>query len=1162
MIYEQLTDNECYLYALTQDESGLDLAEFCYIDETSEDGCFRAWPIQYAWWRKKDQKQISAGSRSVGKALAVDTPIFTLDGWKLMGDIEEGDFVLHPSGAPNCVIETHEIYDDRPCYQIDFSNGGRITADSNHLWVVWDDLNNPLMVTTHALYKNYSTYKIPEQQTAWAGHIAPKAVESWITIDSVIKVEPQPTRCITVESDDGMFLAGQALIPTHNSLSIKFRAFAFPFLNPGEEMIVTAPENIHLEAVTDNIETLYVNNKLASEMIVGGRGGITHRPFRMNFSNGARIMGRIPQLDGSGIKGCFEKGTLVLTRRGCIPIEAVEVGDIVFTHLGNWKKVTHTWIFQEETPVRVQANRLSEGVVCSGIEPFWARYGNTLNMKQNEPEWCFAKDLAVQKNRRHRWNLLSPAEFPEETQPAFPFKYDEKEVETLYWLFGLYQAEGSSSIKSGQVTFSVHEEEVDCVKSAINRIGYNAGATRKKGLGMDVYFSSQPFITFLREEFKACKEKTIPVWMYGAPRELKEAFFSGALYGDGCWRHESLNEYITVIRSLAYEMKMFAQSLGYVASVHRNNTSTNFGDNGWYRVLVSDQPESSNFIDGHIMSGVQNVEELAPMTVYDLTVEDDHSFTANSVFARNTHPIWLEQDEACFPGETLVFTHKGHIRIDEIEIGDYVLTHKNRWKKVLNVWDRGERETINVKGFIVPTPTRLISKTIRVTPNHRFYAKKSQYSPTEWIRADELKGCLWSYFVDGRLVFGAVGKEYELDPEICRVYDIEVEDDHSFVAEGIVVHNSDYPEKGWDEIVETVKVQNPKARWRAHGVTRGVGDKFDEKISGSESEWAVIRLPAMYRPNWTDNERKSKIEEYHGYDSPNYRRNILGLPGDNNSPMFVLHRIMANVVLDLEDNYNAFEYYNTFIDEAMIREVDDILELIDIPASHSSYSRFWIGMDFGWTQAPSAIAVFAEIRNPKKDETSLKLLTKIILKRVAPIDQFKVIMHLMEVYRPIAYAMDGTGAGQPVVSLLENKVEEDPSTQHMFDRIKSYNFSQKVIVGFDNTIKIDERKVDGYMDAAIYRPFLEASADAMRVLIDNTRFMLPYDKEVIGELQSTPKNTRTMPDAYGKSTHKKTGQHTLDAMRMAVMAYSTTHIDEFIAAHQKIWVAPSMIFLD
>ena len=97
----------------------------------------------------------------------------------------------------------------------------------------------------------------------------------------------------------------QAARSVGKSLSIQARACAFPFVHPGQEMVITAPEANHLDAVTDNIETKLLGSRLTREMLVnsGGRGGVKHRPFHVNFQNGSRIMGRIPQRDGRGVKG-------------------------------------------------------------------------------------------------------------------------------------------------------------------------------------------------------------------------------------------------------------------------------------------------------------------------------------------------------------------------------------------------------------------------------------------------------------------------------------------------------------------------------------------------------------------------------------------------------------------------------------------------------------------------------------------------------------------------------------------------------------------------------------------------------------------------------------------------------------------------------------------
>jgi hypothetical protein len=153
-VLEAPTEEECYLLAILEDKSGLDLAEFTWYSPDSEDGCFRAWPFQWTWWRCDDKQQIDQCARSVGK-----------------------------------------------------------------------------------------------------------------------------------------------------SLSIKVRSFAFPFNFPGQEEVITAPELIHLEPIVGLIENQFQDTRLGREMLKRGRSSINHRPFMMQFQNGARIIGRIPQRDGRGAKG-------------------------------------------------------------------------------------------------------------------------------------------------------------------------------------------------------------------------------------------------------------------------------------------------------------------------------------------------------------------------------------------------------------------------------------------------------------------------------------------------------------------------------------------------------------------------------------------------------------------------------------------------------------------------------------------------------------------------------------------------------------------------------------------------------------------------------------------------------------------------------------------
>lgn len=384
---------------------------------------------------------------------------------------------------------------------------------------------------------------------------------------------------------------------------------------------------------------------------------------------------------------------------------------------------------------------------------------------------------------------------------------------------------------------------------------------------------------------------------------------------------------------------------------------------------------------------------------------------------------------------------------------------------------------------------------------------------------------------------------------------------------------SDYPEAGWAELFETLKQKEKEgaagadSRWRAHGVTRGVGGTFDEKTR-PDSNWTVHALPAMYRPTWDEDERAAKIAQYGSMENVDFRRNIYGLPGDASSPIFVLSRLMQCVDTEEYSEYNEHLYYNITIDDGELGDAEWGIESLmdDIPMSHTSkWRRFWAGMDVGWTQAPSVITIFGEESSKKRDGTSLRLLSKITLRRIGTEDQLKAILHLFKLYRPVGFALDSTGAGMPLLEIARAWARDDPEISQFMERVMGYNFSSKIAAGFDENVEIDLADPNGWERAVIWRNVLEWSTDVLRGLVDDKQLMLPYDRALIGEMQGqTWKYSRSALDAYGRKKLYSAGQfHALDAMRMAVLAFKQEWIDALIENHKASagWEPPDAIFL-
>ena len=159
------------------------------------------------------QMVIVAARPAVGKALALDTPLPTPSGWTTMGGVQVGDQLLGADGRPTTVVAATEVMHDRPCYEVEFSDGSVITADAEHLWhLSLAEDAEPATVTTTDVERAVA-------EGARATVVRPDGeldAATW-TVTAVTLVPSVPVRCVQVDGEDHLYLAGRSMIPTHNS---------------------------------------------------------------------------------------------------------------------------------------------------------------------------------------------------------------------------------------------------------------------------------------------------------------------------------------------------------------------------------------------------------------------------------------------------------------------------------------------------------------------------------------------------------------------------------------------------------------------------------------------------------------------------------------------------------------------------------------------------------------------------------------------------------------------------------------------------------------------------------------------------------------------------------------------------------------------------------
>jgi hypothetical protein len=481
--------------------------------------------------------------------------------------------------------------------------------------------------------------------------------------------------------------------------SIKLRALAFPFVYPGRGMLLTAPELNHLAPLTSEVERVLLDTWVVRAMLPDEKSaGIRKQPhWEARFKNGTSIVSRLPNKDGKGIKGqhvtqleideCFPAGTLIATRRGQVPIEDVVVGDLVWTHRGRWREVTDTISRGPREAIFLKGHG-SSGMICTPNHKFWARrvlsYGNARDRQSptlaDAPEWVPAREMLDA-----HWS--APVRM---TGPPAPMvipkartgsSYELKAMgEEFAWFLGHYVAEGSTSSSYGagraitRFTLSVHVDEVPEVTERLDAAGIHnwiVSNVMSSENCKNVVVNHCEIARFLaRECGSGARNKRVPPFVFSWPNDWQEAFLDGLLYGDGNVIKDPLGRYrvrrsqlATSSKALALGVKALTLGLGYSVSIHaltyekcgpRYIRGHLVKSPGTYAVVIG------NYGMGETRGGarwtkVKKMAQAETVEMYDLTVDEDHSFVADGIIVSNSQDYpkagWVEIVECLNSGD-------------------------------------------------------------------------------------------------------------------------------------------------------------------------------------------------------------------------------------------------------------------------------------------------------------------------------------------------------------------------------------------------------------------------------------------------------------------------------------------------------------------------------
>ena len=330
---------------------------------------------------------------------------------------------------------------------------------------------------------------------------------------------------------------------------------------------------------------------------------------------------------------CLAKGSLILTRAGYKPIEAIEIGDMVLTHKGNWKPVIEKRCTGINPVIQTKAQGVAN-LITTPDHKLWARKTDKVRakdyMQKTEPAW-----IEAQNCKGGYVNLKLPA-------------VEENNL-TLqeWWIVGRYLADGHKGTR-GDYFISVGKGKVE--EFEIKAAGYFG--TNRDGTARQYRLKNLP--EHLKNALEACgrgaANKQVPLAGICTNQAEAQALLDGYLSGDGNRTGNAVSA-TSVSRALLLGMAMVAQRAhGVIASIFKGKPAGKTVIEGrevnTLQDWVMSWRESTHHHEGIILDDgawkkVKEPIECDEAETWSIQVADDASYTAEGCIVKNC-PLQLD----------------------------------------------------------------------------------------------------------------------------------------------------------------------------------------------------------------------------------------------------------------------------------------------------------------------------------------------------------------------------------------------------------------------------------------------------------------------------------------------------------------------------------------
>lgn len=360
---------------------------------------------------------------------------------------------------------------------------------------------------------------------------------------------------------------------------------------------------------------------------------------------------------------CFTGDTLVLTQSGLKQIKNVVAGDFVLTHTNKYEKVLASKKTGKKTIFKIKGMGIDE-ICCTENHKFYTRkmthhfpYCENGKRKRQRvfdtPIWTECKDLT--KNHYLGVAINQNSIIPEWQGIKFEWADGRKprhknELSKLmnnhsfWWLIGRYLGDGWVRSQGG-IIICCEKSETTEILPHLRNCGFNYSISEERTVNK-IHISLKELQSFVELFGHGAGNKHIPGFVFDMPKDFLKSLIEGYVSADGYVKN-GLFKLTSISRELIYGMaQLVAKAYETPYRIYKTNRKPTCVIEGRlcnqkpsYELVFKTEKKKQDkafYENGYIWFPIQSIKNTnSSADVFDIEVQNNHSFMANGVIAHN-----------------------------------------------------------------------------------------------------------------------------------------------------------------------------------------------------------------------------------------------------------------------------------------------------------------------------------------------------------------------------------------------------------------------------------------------------------------------------------------------------------------------------------------------